>query len=58
MAAAVVYVAPMLGGYLVTAIHYPPTLAEWWTVLPPLAIAAVTGTLVAASAARARLSRL
>ena len=57
--AAAVYVAPMLGGYLVTAIQYPPTLTDWWNVLPPLAIATVTGTLVAAGAARARqLSRL
>jgi hypothetical protein len=32
--AAAVYVAPMLGGYLVTAVQHPPTLAEWWTVLP------------------------
>ena len=57
--AAAVYIAPMLVGYLVTAIQYPPTAVEWWTVLPPLAIATVTGTIVAASAARARhLSRL
>jgi len=57
--AAAVYIAPILGGYLVATILYPPTLAEWWNVLPPLAIAAVTAALVAASAARARqLSRL
>jgi hypothetical protein len=57
--AAAVYIGPLLGGYLVTTIQYPPMGMAWWEVGPPLAIATVTGTLVAASAARARhLSRL
>lgn len=57
--AAAAYTAPLLGGYLVTTIQHPPALAEWWSVLPPLAIATVTVTLLATSAARARhLSRL
>jgi hypothetical protein len=45
--AAAVYIAPLLGGYVVTTIQDPPTGTDWWTVPPPLAIAAVTGTLVA-----------
>jgi len=57
--AAAVYLAPLLAGYLVTAVQEPPMAMAGWAVLPPLVIATVTGTLLAASAARARqLSRL
>jgi hypothetical protein len=56
--AAAVYLAPLLGGYLVTAAQYPP-----WPGLGgkccPLVVATVIGALLAASAARAHhLSRL
>jgi hypothetical protein len=57
--AAAVYLGPLLPGYLVTTVQYPPMGMAWWEVGPPLVIATVTGALLVASAARARhLSRL
>jgi hypothetical protein len=57
--AAAVYLGPLLPGYLVTTVQYPHMSMAWWEVGPPLVIAAVTGALLVASAARAHhLSRL
>jgi hypothetical protein len=57
--AAAVYLGPLLPGYLVTTVQYPHMSMAWWEVGPPLVVAAVTGALLVASAARAHhLSRL
>ena len=57
--AAAVYLGPLLPGYHVTTVPYPPMGMAWWEVGPPLVIATVTGALLVASAARAHhLSRL
>jgi hypothetical protein len=54
--AAAVYLAPLLGGYLVSAVQSPMARA-WWKCCP-LVVATVIGALLAASAARAHhLSR-
>ena len=44
--AAAINLGPLLPGYLVTTVQYPPMGMAWWEVGPPLVIATVTGAAV------------